>query len=74
MNVSDIIKEVLGLRGWTQKQFAEECGYTAQGSVGGILANKKGMRTDVLVKWAKVLGCEVVIRDKMGSGKEWKIG
>ena len=75
MNEKDVVKEVLSVRGWSQAKLAEECGYKYQSNVTGLLnRGENAMRVDKLLEMLKALGCELVVRDKMGSGKEWKIG
>ena len=75
MNEKDIVREVMGLRGWSQAMLAEKAGFKSQSNITGLLNNNKnGIRIDNLVKMLNALGCEVVVRDTMGSKKEWKIG
>ena len=74
MNEKEIVKEVMAMRGWSQATLAKEAGFKQQSNVTGLLnRGASGMRTDNLVKMLNALGCEVVIRDKMGSGKEWTV-
>lgn len=75
MNEKDVVREIMKERGWSQTKLAEECqnGWT-QSNITGLLNNgKRGMRMDKLAVIMRALGCEIIIRDKMGSGKEWKI-
>ena len=74
MNEREAIKEIMGMRGWSQSKLAEEVGGWTQSNITGLLNNNKnGMRIDNMMKMLNAMGCEIVIRDKMGSGKEWKI-
>lgn len=74
MNEKDIVKEVMKKRGWSQATLAKESGFKSQSNITGLLNNNKnGVRMDNLVRMLSALGCEVVIRDKMGSGQEWKV-
>ena len=74
MNEKEIVKEVMAMRGWSQATLAKEAGFKQQSNVTGLLnRGENGMRIDKLAKMLKAMGCEIVIRDKMGSGKEWKV-
>lgn len=75
MNEKEVIKEIMAMRGWSQSKLAEEVGGGwKQTNVTGLLNNtKNGMRIDNLMKMLCALGCDVIVRDKMGSNKEWKI-
>ena len=74
MTEKEVVREVMALRGWSQKRLAEEAGFNAQSNVTGLLNNNKnGIRADNLFKMLNAMGCEIVVRDKMGSNKEWKI-
>lgn len=74
MNEKEIVREVMGIRKWSQADLAREAGFKSQSNITGLLNNNKnGIRIDNLVKMLSALGCEVVVRDKMGSGKEWKV-
>lgn len=74
MNEKEIVREVMAIRKWSQKKLAEESGFNSQSNVTGLLNNNKnGIRIDNLVKMLNAMGCEVIVRDKMGSGKEWKV-
>lgn len=74
MNEKEIVREVMELRKWSQKQLAKEAGFNSQSNITGLLNNNKnGIRIDNLVRMLNAMGCEVVVRDKMGSGKEWEV-
>lgn len=74
MNEKEIVREIMSIRKWSQKELAEEAGFKSQSNITGLLNNNKnGIRIDNLVKMLNALGCEVIVRDKMGSGKEWKV-
>lgn len=74
MNEKEIVREIMGIRKWSQADLARESGFKSQSNITGLLNNNKnGIRIDNLVKMLNAMGCEVVIRDKMGSGKEWKV-
>lgn len=73
MNAKEIIKNILVMRGWSQKKLAEEAGFKGQSNVTGYLNRGTSLRVDNLIQMIEAMGCEVVIRDKMGSKKEWKV-
>ena len=74
MNEKQVVREVMKLRGWSQPTLAAEAGFNSQSNITGLLNNNKnGMRFDNLFKMLNAMGCEIVVRDKMGSKKEWII-
>jgi transcriptional regulator with XRE-family HTH domain len=76
MTERQAIRDIMKLRGWSQQKLADECGFKHQTNVASLLnenPNTKGMRVDNLFKLIDAMGCEIVIRDKMGSKKEWVI-
>lgn len=74
MTEKQVIRELMTLRGWSQAKLAEEAGFKSQSNITGLLNNNQnGIRMDNLYKMLNAMGCEIVVRDKMGSNKEWKI-
>lgn len=74
MNEKAVIKDIMHLRNWSQAMLAKESGFKSQSNITGLLNNNKnGIRTDNLVKMLNAMGCELVVRDKMGSKEEWVI-
>lgn len=74
MNEKEIVKELIEMRRWSQEKLAKEIGYKSQSNINAILnRDTNGVRSDLLVKMLNALGCELVVRDKMGSDKEWVI-
>lgn len=74
MTEKEAIRAIMKERGWSQQRLADEAGYKHQTNIRSLLDPKKdGMRTDKLYSLVSALGCELVIRDKMGSKKEWVI-
>ena len=75
MDEKEVVREVMAMRGWSQSKLAEEVGGGwKQTNITGLLNNtKNGMRVDNLMKILNAMGCEVIVRDKMGTNKEWKI-
>ncbi len=69
-----VIREVLKMRGWSQETLAKEAGFRGQSNISGLLTNnQRGMRIDNLLAMLRAMGCEIVVRDKMGTKKEWII-
>lgn len=74
MTEREVVKDIMAMRGWSQSKLAEEVGGWKQTNITGLLNNtKNGMRIDNLLKMVSALGCDLIVRDKMGSGREWKI-
>lgn len=75
MTSAEIILEILKLRDWSQGRLAEEAGYKRQSNVGNFIIKGKdnSLRLNSLLSMVEAMGCEIIIRDKMGSKKEWKI-
>ena len=76
MTERQAIRDIMKLRGWSQQKLADECGFKHQTNIASLLSespNTKGMRVDNLYRLLDAMGCEIVIRDKMGSKKEWII-
>ena len=74
MTEKDVVRELMAMRGWSQAKLAEEAGFKSQSNITGLLnQNQNGIRIDNLFKMLDAMGCEIVVRDKMGSKKEWII-
>ena len=74
MTEKDIVRKVMKLRGWSQPTLAKEAGFKSQSNITGLLNNNQnGIRMDNLFKMLDAMGCEIIVRDKMGTAKEWKI-
>ena len=72
MTEKQLIRELLSLRGWSQQKLAEEAGFKYQSNIGSFLReDARGVRSDLLIKMLNAMGCEIIVRDKMGSKKEW---
>ncbi len=69
----NIVKDMMKTRGWNQDKLAEETGLKSRSNVTGMINRNTSMRVDSLVLFAEAMGYEVVIRDKMGSNREWKV-
>ena len=74
MTEKDIVRKVMAMRGWSQPKLAAEAGFKSQSNITGLLNNNKnGIRIDNLFRMLDAMGCEIVVRDKMGSKQEWVI-
>lgn len=74
MTEKQVVREVMKIRGWSQETLAQEAGFKSQSNITGLLNNNhNGIRIDNLLKMFNAMGCEIIIRDKMGSKKEWVI-
>lgn len=74
MDEKKVIREVMELRGWSQATLAKEAGYKNQSNIGSMLTGSaNGIRIDNLVRIFNAMGCEIVVRDKMGSKQEWVV-
>ncbi len=74
MTEKDVVRKVMAIRDWNQPKLAEEAGFKSQSNITGLLNNNKnGIRIDNLFKMLNAMGCEIVVRDKMGSKQEWVI-
>ena len=73
ISAKDAIRSIMKLRGWSQEKLATESGMKSQSNITGILNRGASMRVDILTKLVEAMGCEIVIRDKMGSKNEWVV-
>ena len=74
MTEKQAVREVMKMRGWSQSTLAKEAGFNSQSNITGLLNNNRnGIRIDNLIRMFSAMGCEIVVRDKMGSKKEWVI-
>lgn len=73
MKATDIIREIMENRRWSRQRLAEEIGCKRASNIGTYLDRGANIRIDNLVKMAEAMGCEVIVRDKMGDRKEWKV-
>lgn len=74
MTEKDVIRKGMHMRGWSQPKLAAEAGFKSQSNITGLLNNNKnGIRIDNLFKMFDAMGFEIVVRDKMGSNKEFII-
>lgn len=78
MDDKDIVRSAMKLKKMTQAQLAEACGLKGQSGISMLLTRKldNGKNTVMTIaSWYKLLNamdCEIIVRDKSGSGTEWK--
>ena len=74
MTEKDVVRQVMEVRGWKQPELAKKAGFASQSNITGFLNNNtNGIRFDNLFKMLNAMGCEIVVRDTMGTKKEWII-
>ena len=74
MTEKEVVRRVMKLRGWSQPMLAKEAGFKSQSNITGLLNNNQnGIRMDNLFKMLNAMGFEIVVRDTMGSGREFVI-
>jgi len=74
MTEKEVVRRVMKLRGWSQPILAKEAGFKSQSNITGLLNNNQnGIRMDNLFKMLDAMGCEIIVRDKMGTNLEWTI-
>lgn len=74
MTEKDVVRKGMLMRGWSQPKLATEAGFKSQSNITGLLNNNKnGIRMDNLFKMLDAMGFEIVVRDKMGTNKEFVI-
>lgn len=71
MTGKEIVKEIMALRKWSQSKLADEMGKNQTNITGYLNRGKNEMRLDVFSEMVETMGCEVVVKDKMGTNKEW---
>ena len=74
MTEKDVVRKAMAMRKWSQPTLAAESGFKSQSNITGLLNNNKnGIRMDNLFRMLDAMGFEIVIRDTMGSDKEFVI-
>lgn len=66
MTVKDGVKTMLLSRGWSQRKLADRLGLSSQGTVAKALTRNEGMGMTVesLIKWADILGYQVILQSE----------
>lgn len=65
MDVRQMIKEAMKVKGITQMKLAEGIGYRHQSGVANIFS-RKGMSVENLLKIVNALDCDLVVRSRSG--------
>ena len=74
MTEKDVVRKVMEVRKWKQPELAKKAGFASQSNITGFLNNNtNGIRFDNLFRMLNAMGCEIIVKDTMGTGKEWKI-
>lgn len=73
MNTTEILKELMRLRGFTNITLAGKLGRSTPSSISNAIYRQHGMRIDTLVELAGALDCDVVIRSKLRDATEWVV-
>jgi transcriptional regulator with XRE-family HTH domain len=73
MQGKEIIKNIMSFRKWTQATLAKETQKTPSHISGYLNRGTKEMRMDIFVELVNAMGCEVVVRDKMGTDMTWVV-
>ena len=73
MRSANVVKEIMNMRDWSQAKLAEEAGFKGQTNVTGMINRSASMKVENLVRLVEAMGFEVIVRDKMGSKKEWRV-
>jgi transcriptional regulator with XRE-family HTH domain len=74
MTEKDVVRKAMAMRGWSQPKLATEAGFKSQSNITGLLNNNKnGIRMDNLFRMLDAMGFEIIVKDKMGSNKEFVI-
>lgn len=74
MTEKEVVRKVMETRKWKQPELAKKAGFASQSNITGFLNNNaKGIRFDNLFRMLNAMGCEIVVRDTMGTKQEWVI-
>lgn len=74
MTEKDVVRKVMEVRKWSQPELAKKAGFASQSNITGFLNNNtNGIRFDNLFRMLNAMGCEIIVKDTMGTGKEWTI-
>lgn len=73
MTGKEIVKEIMSLRRWSQAKLADEIGKSQTNVTGYLNRGKNEMRLDVFAEMVEAMGFEVIVRDKMGTNKQFVV-
>ena len=74
MTEKDGVRKAMEERKWSQPKLAKQAGFASQSNITGFLNNNSnGIRFDNLFRMLDAMGYDIIVRDRMGSKKEWTI-
>lgn len=73
MKPSEVIKEIMKLRGFSNQSLATKLGKSTASAVSTKLSREKGMRIDIFLEMVEAMDCEVIIKSKLADKSQWKI-
>ena len=73
MKPSEVIKEIMKLRGFSNQSLATKLGKSTASAVSTKLYREKGMRMDIFLEMVEAMDCEVIIKSKLADKSQWKI-
>lgn len=73
MKPSEVIKEIMKLRGFSNQSLATKLGKSTASAVSTKLSREKGMRMDIFLEMVGAMDCEVIIKSKLADKSQWKI-
>ncbi len=73
MKPSEVIKEIMKLRGFSNQSLATKLGKSTASAVSTKLSREKGMRMDIFLEMVEAMDCEVIIKSKLADKSQWKI-
>jgi len=73
MKPSEVIKEIMKLRGFSNQSLATKLGKSTASAVSTKLSREKGMRMDIFLEMVEAMDCEVIIKSKLTDKSQWKI-
>lgn len=73
MKPNEIIKDIMKVRGYSNKSLADKLGKSTASAISNPLSRENGMRIDTFLEMIEAMDCEVVIKSKLKDKTEWKM-
>lgn len=73
MKPNETIKEIMRLRGFSNKSLATKLGKSTPSAVSTKLSRVNGMRMDTFMELVEAMDCEVIVKSKLADRSQWKI-
>ena len=73
MKPSDIIKDAMKLRGFSNQSLATKLGKSTASAVSTKLSREKGMRIDTFLEMLDAMDCELIVKSKLSDKTTWKV-